>query len=326
MRAALREAAKGLGHTSPNPAVGAVLVHKNKIISRAHHQQSGLPHAEAECLAKASRNILERSTLYVTLEPCCTTGRTGACTKRIIKADVKTVVIGAIDPNPLHRGRGVAQLRKAGIEVRTGVLEAECTTLNEAFNKWIVTRRPFVIAKCGMSLDGRLTRPPGEPRWLTSAGSRRHARALRAQVDAIVVGAETVRADNPRLTVRDASAPRQPLLVVLTRSGNLPKDARIFRQKTVIYRRKPLRSVLSDLGGRNITSVLIEGGGDVLGQALDANLIDKAQIYLAPIFTAGPVPAFGGRGARDTSQAMRLERITYHRIGGDICITGYRSE
>lgn len=324
MRAALREAAKGLGRTSPNPTVGAVLVRDDKIIARAHHRQSGLPHAEVECLAKVTRASRERSTMYVTLEPCCTAGRTGPCTARIIEAGVKTVVVGAIDPNPLHRGRGIAELRNAGIEVRTGVLEAECAALNEAFNKWIVTGTPFVIAKCGMSLDGRLTRPPGEPKYLTSAKSRRHARALRAEVDAIIVGAETVRADDPRLTARDGQTGRQPLVIVLTRSGKLPKNARIFRQKTIVYRRKSLRSVLSDLGRKNITNVLIEGGGDVLGQALDSRLIDKIQIYLAPIFTGGQVPAFGGRGVPNTAAALHLERVSYSQIGHDICITGYK--
>lgn len=327
MRMALREAAKGLGYTSPNPAVGALLVRNNKVIARAHHRQSGLPHAEIECLAKVPASLCGRSTMYVTLEPCCTVGRTGACTKKIITSGVKTVVIGTIDPNPRHRGRGVMELQRAGIEVRTGVLEAECASLNEAFNKWIVTRRPFVIAKCGMSLDGRLTRRPGESRWLTSAPSRRHANDLRAQADAVLVGAETVRIDDPRLTVRTARNGRQPWRVVLTRSGKLPANARVFRDRfrehTLVYRRKSLKAVLDDLGRRSITSVLIEGGGEVLGQALDDGLIDKVQIYLAPMLTGGPVLAFPGQGARVTADALHLARVTYCRIRNDLCVIGY---
>jgi diaminohydroxyphosphoribosylaminopyrimidine deaminase/5-amino-6-(5-phosphoribosylamino)uracil reductase len=313
---ALREAAKGVGHTSPNPAVGALLVRDKEVIGRGHHRGSGLPHAEAECLASVSARDRARSTMYITLEPCSTAGRTGACTKRIIAGGIKSVVIGAIDPNPRHNGRGIAALKNAGIEVRVGVLAGECAALNESFNKWIVTGRPFVIAKCGMTLDGRLTRPPGESQWITSTASRRHARDLRAQVDAILVGAETVRQDDPRLTARVARGAREPLIVVVTRS-------RIFRQRTLIYRRKSLASVLVDLGRKNITSVLIEGGGDILGQALDARLIDKVQIYLGPIFSGGPLIAFPGRGASSTQNAVKLEGIAYRKIDNDICIVGY---
>jgi diaminohydroxyphosphoribosylaminopyrimidine deaminase/5-amino-6-(5-phosphoribosylamino)uracil reductase len=327
MRAALRETAKGLGKTSPNPAVGAVVVHKNKIIARAHHRQSGCDHAEVECLAQVPARLRARSTMYVTLEPCSTAGRTGACTKKIIAAGIKKVVVGAIDPNPRHNGRGLIELRNAGIEVRGGVLADESAALNEAFNKWIVTRRPFVIAKCGMSLDGRLTRPPHETQSITSAASRRHARMLRARVDAILVGAETVRTDDPRLTARDAPGALQPWRIILTRSGNLPKDARLFRdrfhERTLVYRRKTLANVLVDLGRRNITSVLIEGGGDVLGQALDARLIDKVQIYLGPILTGGPVVAFPGHGAGTTESALRLQRVSYAKIDNDVCMTAY---
>jgi diaminohydroxyphosphoribosylaminopyrimidine deaminase/5-amino-6-(5-phosphoribosylamino)uracil reductase len=323
MRVALSEAAKGSGQTSPNPAVGAVLVRKGKIISKAHHRGSGLRHAEVECLAQAQASQRRGSTLYVTLEPCSTTGRTGPCTKQIAKAGIGTVVIGAIDPNPVHNGRGIVELRNAGIEVRSGILETECAALNEAFNKWIVTKRPFVIAKCGMSLDGHLTRPPGEPQWLTSPESRRDARKLRAHVDAILVGAETVRTDDPRLTARDSKNARQPLLVLLTRSGKLPKTARIFEQRTAIYRNESLEAVLVDLGRKKITSVLIEGGGEILGQALDARLIDKFQIYVAPMFTGGSVLAYPGNGAATTAGGVRLARVSYSKIGSDVCVVGY---
>src|SRR6184192_2320913 len=196
MRAALNEAKKALGQTSPNPAVGAVLVIDNRIVAKGHHREAGRPHAEIECLRDFGTPVPARSTLYTTLEPCSTVGRTGACTDAIISARVRSVVIGAADINPRHCGRGVVQLRKAGVTVREGVLAEECTRLNEAFNKWIVTGSPFVIAKCGMSVDGRLTRPPGESRWITGRDARRHAHQLRACVDAVLVGAETVRADN----------------------------------------------------------------------------------------------------------------------------------
>src|SRR5205807_1472958 len=225
MHAALAEAEKGVARTSPNPAVGAVLVIDNQIVAKGHHREAGRPHAEIECLRDFGTPVPPRSTLYITLEPCSTFGRTGACTDAIISARIRDVVIGAADINPRHCGRGIVQLRTAGVTVREGVLAEECTRLNEAFNKWIVTGRPFVIAKCGMSLDGRLTRRPGESRWITSAAALRHAHALRAQVDAIVVGAATVRIDNPRLTARSAQQARQPWRVVLTRSGKLPRRA-----------------------------------------------------------------------------------------------------
>jgi len=327
MRAALAEAEKGVGRTSPNPAVGAVLVIDNQIVAKGHHREAGRPHAEIDCLRDFGAPVPARSILFVTLEPCSTAGRTRACTDAIIKARVKNVVIGAIDVNPRHCARGIVQLRKAGVTVREGVLSEECTRLNEAFNKWIVTGRPFVIAKCGMSLDGRLTRTFGEPRWITGRAARHHAHALRARVDAVLVGAETVRVDNPRLTVRGVHGARQPWRVVLTRSGLLRRQAHLFSDRfaarTLVYQQKPLAAVLKALGKRSITSVLIEGGGEVLGEALDNRLIDKVQIYLGPIFTGGPVIAFPGRGANKTADALQLRNVRYQKIGQTVCVTGY---
>jgi len=328
MRAALNEAKKALGQTSPNPAVGAVLVVGNRIVAKGHHRGAGRDHAEVECLRNFGEPpVPARATLYVTLEPCSTEGRTAPCTDAILKAGVRNVVVGAIDINPRHSGKGIAQLRSAGVNIKQGVLADECAQINEAFNKWIVTERPFVIAKCGMSLDGRLMRPPDESRWITGASARRHAHQLRSQVDAILVGAETVRADNPRLTVRGIRGVRQPWRVVLTRSGKLSPRARLFSDRfssqTLVYRGESLAAVLKNLGERGVTSVLIEGGGDVLGQALDARLIDKVQLYLGPILTGGPVTAFPGRGAENATNALRLGRVSYRQIGQTVSVTGY---
>ncbi len=327
MRVALGEARRAIGLTSPNPAVGAVLVVGSRIVARGHHQQAGGPHAEIECLREMTGAIPKNATLYVTLEPCSTAGRTPPCIDEIIKARVKNVVIGALDVNPRHAGRGIELLRNAGIKVRIGVLAGECAALNESFNKWIATGRPFVIAKCGMSLDGRLTRPPGESQWITNAAARHHAHELRANVDAILVGAETVRTDNPRLTVRGLRGKKQPLRVVLSRSGRLPRQAHVFNDRfakqTVVYRSSSLDAVLKDLGRKNVTSVLIEGGGEILGQALDQQLIDKVQLYFGPIFAGGPVFAFSGRGVGSTAAAARLSRISYRKIGNAVCVTGY---
>jgi len=327
MREALKEARKALGQTSPNPAVGAVLILRNRVIARGHHRRAGLPHAEIECLRSFKRSVPKGAVLYVTLEPCSSVGRTGACTDAIVRSGVKSVVIGATDPNPRHRGRGLEILQNTGIEVRSGVLAEECAGLNEAFNKWIATGIPFVIAKCGMSLDGRLTRPKKEGQWITSAASRQHAQRLRAESDAILVGAETLRTDNPHLTIRSPGNSRQPIRVVITRSGKLPRNARIFTdrhaKKSLVYRDLPLAAVLAELGKKDVVSLTIEGGGDVLGHALDQRLIDKVQIYVAPIFTGGGVPAFAGEGARSTSASARLDRLRFEKIGPDFCVTGY---
>lgn len=329
MRAALEEAKKGIGLTSPNPAVGAVLVVGHKIVARGHHRRAGQAHAEVECLRALKGGSAKGATLYVTLEPCSTHGRTPPCTQALIDSGIGTVVIGAVDVNPKHSGRGIDLLRRAGITVRSDVLPNECSALNPAFNKWIQTGRPFVVAKCGMTLDGRLTRPPNEERWITSERARKRANRFRAQVDAILIGAETLRKDNPRLTVRGVARARQPWRVILSRSGQLPKNARVFQDKfadrTLVFRRKSVGAVLRQLGRQQITSVLIEGGGDILGQALEARLIDKVHIYIAPLFSAGPVIAFAGKGFPSSDRAVKLRDITYEKIGDDILIVGNTS-
>lgn len=325
MRAALGEAQKGIGQTSPNPAVGAVLASGGRIISRGHHQGAGKPHAEIECINRLKKSVPRDAVLYVTLEPCSTIGRTSACTDAIVQAGIRRVVIGAIDPNPKHSGRGLTKLRRAGIDVASGILAAECSSLNEGFNKWISTGWPFVIAKCGMTLDGRLTLPPGSGRWVTSAAARRDAQKLRRAVDAILVGGETVRKDNPRLTIRPSGG-RQPWRVVLTKSGKLPRQRHLFldrfKERTLIYRNKTLEAVLRDLGKKGVLSVLVEGGGEILGWLLDKKLIDKLQIYIAPIFAGGPAVAFGGTGAESTLRSLKLENVSYARIGHDVRVTG----
>lgn len=327
MRLALCEARKAVGQTSPNPAVGAVLMIDGAVAAKGHHIRAGAEHAEVACLRTFKGKVPRNAVLYVTLEPCSTAGRTGACTDAILKAGVRQVVIGALDPNPKHAGRGLEILRRAGLKVRSGILEEACSRLNEAYNKWIVTRRPFVVAKCGMSLDGRLSLLPGDGRWITSAASRRHAQQSRAEVDAILVGAETVRTDNPRLTVRGVQGAKQPWRIVLSKSGSLPQRAHLFTDRfaarTVIHQGGTLASVLGELGEQEITSVLIEGGGEILGRALDEGVVDKVQIYLGPVFTGGPVVAFGGLGAGATTEALRLTRVRYESIGPDICVVAY---
>ena len=326
MRLALREAARGVGCTSPNPAVGAVIVKGGRVIAKGWHRCAGGAHAEIEALRALKKPDLARgATIFVTLEPCCTHGRTPPCTDAIIGAGIARVVTGATDPNPRHAGRGFAVLKKAGVTVTEGILAEKCAALNAGFNKWITTGMPLVIAKAGFSLDGRLTRPPDEGAWLTSEKSRADAMRLRATGDAIIVGAGTVRADNPHLTIRGMSGERrQPWRAVLTRSGYLPKDAHLFsdahRGRTLVFRGKSLRAVLRDLGKRGCTTVMIEGGGKILGAAFDAGLVDRVQFYLAPLLCGGP-DVIGGSGAGSTRESPELENVSFRKIGPDIRIT-----
>ncbi len=326
MRLALKEARKGIGNTSPNPAVGAVLVKNGRVLAKGWHQAAGCPHAEIEALRSLkNKSSAKGATIYVTLEPCSTHGRTPPCCESIIASGITRVVYGARDPNPKHAGGADTILRQSGIEVLSGVLELECASLNRAWNKWIHTGLPFVVAKTGMSLDGRISSPKGR-RWITSEASRKDAMQLRATSGAILVGAETVRADNPSLTVRGIPVKQQPLRVVWSRSGNLPSDCHLLtdehREKTLVFEGKSLREVLQDLGRRGIEQVLIEGGGRTLGEAFDEGLVDHIVFYVAPVLIGGETPSVGGSGVENNERAIRLINPTYTRIGDDIRIEG----
>jgi diaminohydroxyphosphoribosylaminopyrimidine deaminase/5-amino-6-(5-phosphoribosylamino)uracil reductase len=324
MRAALREAARGLGRTSPNPTVGAVIVRGARIVARGYHHAAGQPHAEIEAL-RALRNpgLARGATLYVTLEPCSTHGRTPPCTDAIMEAGLARVVIGATDPNPRHDGRAVALLRENGVSVITGVLAEECTRLNRAFNKWISTGEPWVIAKAALTRDGCLTRAPGAGRWLSGTRSRRHAHRQRALVDAILIGAGTLRADNPRLTVRGVRGAemRQPWRIVLAR-GDLPAASHLFtdewRERTLVFRGRSLGQVLRALGRRQVTSVLIEGGAQVLNQAFAAGLIDEVQLYVTPWFSGSAASQLRMNNRRGEAVTLLTETPQIERLGADV--------
>jgi diaminohydroxyphosphoribosylaminopyrimidine deaminase / 5-amino-6-(5-phosphoribosylamino)uracil reductase len=327
MRIALREAAKGLGRCSPNPAVGAVLVNSGRLVATGFHRKAGRPHAEIEALRRAPASALCGSTLYVTLEPCSTFGRTPPCTDAIIAARIGRVVIGAIDRNPVHAGKGIERLRSAGIRVTAGVLESQCRRLNVGFDRWISSGRPWVIVKIAQSLDGRITRPADESSKLTGAAAHRRVQALRATVDAIMIGAETLRQDNPRLTVRGMRAARQPWRAVVTRNGALPPDSRLltdgFRERTLVYRGQSWDEVLLDLGKRGVTRLLVEGGGEVLGELLDADLIDEVWNFFAPLLTGGNKPSFGGSGVAGNAEAKPLHHCRFERFENDILVHGF---
>jgi len=328
MRIALVEARKGLGTTNPNPAVGAVIVKDGRLLARGYHRRAGRPHAEIEALRRLPGNQhAQGATLYVTLEPCSTSGRTPPCTEAIIRSGIRRVVVGAIDPNPKHQGRGLQRLQEEGISVTAGVLDRACTELNVGFNRWITTKRPWVIAKIAQSLDGRISRPPNESQWLTGESARRRTHQLRSTVHAILVGAETIRSDNPLLTVRNIRQARQPWRVVVTHSGNLPPTAHVFsdryRDRTMVCRDRSWNEVLDELGRRGVTRLLIEGGGNVLGQLFDQNRIDEFWSFYAPMLTAGDKPSLAGSGVTANELAVSLIEPKFERFGDDILVRGY---
>ncbi len=274
------------------------------VIGSGYHRRAGMPHAEIVAIDDAMQlnsRLLPGSTIYVTLEPCSTQGRTPPCTQTIKDVGIKRVVFGAADPNPLHTNKSYAVLGAAGIQVTGGVLEEECQEMIRPFTKWIMTGVPWVIVKVGQSLDGRITRPPGEPAWITSDSARSHARRLRLRADAILIGAETLRKDNPRLTLRDAdvgTGKEQPWRVVLTRSGRLPANANMFtdefKERTIVLQNLPFIDALKELGRRGICTVLVEGGGIVIGQAFQAQEVDEVHWYIAPRICGSGRPSFVG--------------------------------
>ncbi len=333
MQLALIEARRGIGLTAPNPAVGAALVKGGIVIGAGFHRKAGGPHAEIEALRDAAAKGADPrgATAYVTLEPCSTHGRTGACTSALIEARLAEVVYGARDPNPAHAGAADAVLNQAGIRVKSGVLQKECDHLLRPFTKWITTGLPYVIAKVGQSLDGRLTRPPGEPQWITSEAARAHAMRLRVRCDAIMVGAETVRQDNPKLTLRGLNIPmekQQPWRVIVSRSGLLPTKAHLFtdehQERTIVLQgERTFPEILRELAKRNITSILLEGGGNLMGQAFAAKAVDEVHWYLAPRLCGGGTLSVGGVEFAEAARSVELSAVTHEIIGDNLCVSGY---
>ncbi len=330
MRLALVEARKGLGLTSPNPAVGAVIVRDGVVVGSGWHRVAGGLHAEREAIRSAGEGVdLRGVTLYVTLEPCSTCGRTGACTDAILEAGVGRVVYGARDVNPDHAGRADAILRSAGVEVLSGVLAEECGVLIRGFSKRVVSGLPWVVAKSAMSLDGRITRPAGEGQWLTGEEAREEAHGLRAEVDAIVVGGKTVRRDDPSLTVRGGAFREekvQPWRVVLTQSGreSLPVDAVLFTdgfsERTLVFEDVGLEDCLRRLGDMGCNVVLLECGGVLMRGFLEQGLVDEVAVFFAPMLTGGGDFGFGLGG--HLGESVVLDGMVVKELGGDVLLRG----
>ncbi len=353
LQLALRLARRGFGKTSPNPMVGAVLVKNGKIIGQGWHHGAGKPHAEIEALRAATENP-KGVTLYVTLEPCCTHGRTPPCTEAIISAGIKRVVVSAIDPNPAHAGRGLKILAKAGVAVSSGILAEEAARLNESFNHWIVHKTPFVTVKAAMSLDGKIATRTGQSKWITGPGARAMGMKLRAGSDAILVGVNTIIADNPGLTVRlrgfankrlrrivlDPSAripPRAKVLtddfaplttVVVTKAAPTRRVAALCRKNHVLE--APLRRgkidlkwLLAKLGSDEVTSLLVEGGGETNAGFLLNGLAGRVVFFYAPMVIGGrdAPKAVAGDGIIDLTERIELTDAAWRRVGADLVLT-----
>lgn len=327
MGLALVEAKRGIGLTSPNPPVGAVIVKDGRLLASGWHRKAGGPHAEVEALRTAEAvhglNSLSGACAYVTLEPCSTFGRTPPCVEALIAVGIARVVWGTDDPNPHHAGRARELLTAAGIEVVSGVLEESCREIIAPFAKLVTTGLPWVIAKAGMSLDGRITRPAGEGQWITSEEARADAMILRAQCDAIIVGAETIRQDDPSLTLRGQDIPEgkeQPWRIILTHSGDLPKDARVFTDefshRTLAFRNRPLNEVLRELAARGAMSVLLEGGGRLLASAFGDRLVDEVVFYVAPLISGSGRPVLDA--ASYAGGSVTLCSLSVEMTGQDV--------
>lgn len=356
MKRALRLARRAMGRTSPNPMVGAVIVKDGRIIAEDYHRKAGEPHAEALALAGAGEEA-RGATLYVTLEPCCHRAkRTPPCTDGILSAGISRVVAAMQDPNPRVAGKGIAMLREHGVDAESGLFRDEAHRLNEAYIKYIITGVPFVILKIAMTIDGKIAMPDGESKWITGPASRRLVHKLRSGVDAILTAIGTVKADDPELTSRIRGG-RNPLRVVIDPGIEVPLDARIVRtppgtimvthvpadgDKSKISKLQALRErgveilfydtekadigwLVSRLGERGITSILIEGGSSLNAYALHSGVVDKVMIFVAPKIIAGKksVTAVGGESVKSLGQAYHLSDLKTKRLGEDLAIEAY---
>jgi diaminohydroxyphosphoribosylaminopyrimidine deaminase/5-amino-6-(5-phosphoribosylamino)uracil reductase len=356
MRRALELAARARGRTSPNPMVGAVLVKDGVVVGEGFHAFAGSDHAEVIAL-HAAESAAAGATLYVSLEPCCHHGRTPPCADQIVQAKVARVVAACVDPNPAVNGKGIETLRAAGIAVDVGLLAEEAARLNEAFFTFIRLGRPFVILKAAASLDGKIATRTGDSRWITGETARQHVHQIRNEVDAVLVGIGTILRDDPLLTTRLGSPDqRDPARVIVDNLARLPLRAKVINRASTATtilavsamaprarlealeregvqilvvpgspRRVSLRNLMEALGKMDLLSVLIEGGAEINGSALQEGIVDKLLLFLAPLLIGGNATptAVGGDGIETLSQATRVRNLRIERFGEDILIEGY---
>ncbi len=356
MKKAIRLARRGLGSTSPNPVVGALIVKNEQIISSGYHKRAGAPHAEIVALSKAGERARE-STLYVNMEPCNHYGRTPPCTGAILESGVRKIVVGMPDPNPHVPGGGCEFLRSKGVEVKCGVLEEECTRLNEVYIKYVTKGKPFVILKGALTLDGWIATQTGNSKWITGEKSRKFVHTLRKRVDAIMVGVETIIADNPLLTPYLARrSDRAPVKVIADTNLRIPLHSRVFNSPksalTIIAagsnvsnnKRKTieglgarvincqtrggridLADLLDKLAEMSISSILVEGGATIFSSIIREGLVDKFYIFLAPKILCGDngIPFARGPGCDTIENCLTLKVLMVRRFDDDIMIEGY---
>lgn len=361
MKQALRLAEKAKGHTSPNPMVGAVIVQNGHVVGRGYHRQAGSPHAEVIALKKAGPKT-RGATIYLNLEPCChTSKRTPPCVPAVQSSGVKRVVVAMRDPNPKVRGKGIRQLRRAGIQVDVGCMEREAQELNQVFSHWIRTGLPFVILKAAMTLDGKIATATGESQWITGELARQHVHELRSQVDAIMVGIGTVIKDNPELSVRKglssqrSTHARQPTRIVLDSRLRISPTSKVLRwtleqpsilcttaqapktKKALLKKAHvtvlefpqkkghvSLMACFQTLGKLGITNVLVEGGSELHAAILHGGFANQVQLYVAPRMLGGQNSkgVIGGQSPTHLSQAFSIDDLTVQMLGDDIVLTG----
>ncbi|MFC2060056.1 bifunctional diaminohydroxyphosphoribosylaminopyrimidine deaminase/5-amino-6-(5-phosphoribosylamino)uracil reductase RibD [Chloroflexota bacterium] len=357
MKQALSLAKLALGQVSPNPAVGAVVVKDDEVIGQGYTQPPGSWHAEVMALNQAGEKA-RGSVMHVTMEPCCHYGRTPPCSQAIIAAGVNEVHLAMLDPNTIVSGRGKDELAKKGIKIYVGEHEEEAKEINESYTKFITTGMPFVTAKFAVSLDGKIATNSGDSKWISGEESRKHVHYLRYMSDAVMTGVNTILADDSRLTARcggkGGEARKQPLRVIVDSTGRTPPSAQAFNQpgKTLLAvgkmvnhdvktsfarvnaelleipseeRLVDLEGLLKALGERQITSVLVEGGGTLLGSLFDHRLVDKVIAFIAPIIIGGKEArtAVGGKGINKIIDSIKLDKVRVERLGEDLMISGY---
>ena len=347
LKEALKLAEKGLGVTLPNPMVGAVIVKEGRIISQGFHKRAGLPHAEIEALSSTDQSV-EGATLYVNLEPCSHYGKTPPCSEAIIKSGINRVVCSTLDPNPKVSGEGVKNLRKAGIEVEVGLLKEEAKKLNEVFFGFHKNKRPFIALKFASSLDGKIATSSYDSKWITGKKSLEYSHKLRRQYQSVLIGVNTLLYDNPNLGSYSKSKP-DPLRIILDPKLKTPLNSRALRNKNVIIattkladRQKlgklqdlgfevlvfnseiiPLRKLVKILAGKEILSILVEGGGKTLGNFIDENLFDKLYAFYAPIIIGGEkaISPVAGKGVELVSLAKKFQIESFKKTGDDFLVT-----
>lgn len=349
MRLTINLAKRGRGKTSPNPLVGAVVVKNGQIIGKGYHKKFGEPHAEVNALNSCGDKAKD-AILYVNLEPCCHYGKTPPCTDAIIKSGIRKVVCATLDPNPQVNGKGINLLREGGVKVEVGILEEEAKKLNEAYLKFITTGFPFVILKVAQTLDGKIATKIGDSKWITQEDSRRFVRSLRSWVDAVLVGANTVRRDDPELTIHEVKG-ENPIRIILDSSGKISSNSKVikenkngktiiattnqktkekFKEKAEIWTLKKSKDGLVDLtqllkkaGENQITSLLVEGGSKVFTSFLKEKLVDKIYYFLSPKILGEGFFSFGDLGIKKISDSIILRDCEIKRFKNDLLIIGY---